>query len=91
MKIAVIVAFRLPAVVYPIEGVSVVTLDKDLQWVQRRVRQGDNVELACDVSGSPPPPVVWERNGVYLGVSKVCSTLIDRKLDVGWLKPELSV
>lgn len=67
-----------------------VTLDKDLQWVQRRVHQGDNVELACDVSGSPPPPVVWERNGVYLGVSKVCSTLIGRglrKLDSDWSRP----
>ncbi|KAE8746479.1 hypothetical protein FOCC_FOCC006844, partial [Frankliniella occidentalis] len=59
---------------YPIEGVSVVTLDKDLQWVQRRAKQGDNVELACDVSGSPTPPIVWERNGVYLGTSKVTTS-----------------
>ncbi|XP_034244832.1 follistatin-related protein 5-like [Thrips palmi] len=55
---------------YPIEGVSLVTLDKDLQWVSQRAKQGDNVELACDVSGTPAPPIVWERNGVYLGTSK---------------------
>lgn len=67
-------SFNRTKLLYPIEGVSVVTLDKDLQWVQRRAKQGDNVELACDVSGSPTPPIVWERNGVYLGTSKVATS-----------------
>lgn len=25
-------------------------------------RVGDNVEIKCDVTGSPVPPIVWKRN-----------------------------
>ena len=30
------------------------------------VRVGDNVEIKCDVTGSPPPPLVWRRNDADL-------------------------
>lgn len=53
-----------------IEGVSLVTLDKELQWVRRRAKLGDNVELPCGVSGSPAPPIVWQRAGQFLGMSR---------------------
>lgn len=31
-------------------------------------RVGDNVEIKCDVRGTPPPPIVWRRNDMDLSV-----------------------
>lgn len=44
-------------------GVSVVSLDKALEINHLTARVGDNVEIKCDVTGSPVPPIVWKRNG----------------------------
>lgn len=30
-------------------------------------RVGDNVEIKCDVTGTPAPPIVWRRNDMDLG------------------------
>ncbi|XP_031783658.1 follistatin-related protein 5 isoform X2 [Nasonia vitripennis] len=42
-------------------GVSVVSLDKNLEINHIPARVGDNVEIKCDVTGTPPPPLVWRR------------------------------
>lgn len=47
-------------------GVSVVSLDKALETNHLSARVGDNVEIKCDVTGSPSPPIVWLRNGIDL-------------------------
>ncbi|XP_055704069.1 follistatin-related protein 5-like [Phlebotomus papatasi] len=47
-------------------SVSVVSLDKVLETNHLTARLGDNVEIKCDVTGSPAPPIVWQRNGVDL-------------------------
>ena len=44
------------------------------------VREGDNVSLACDASGYPPPHIVWRREdgedilmaGKKLNIVEVC-------------------
>lgn len=43
------------------EGLSVVTLEKALEINRISAKVGDNVEIRCDVSGNPPPPIVWKR------------------------------
>ncbi|GIY07534.1 follistatin-related protein 5 [Caerostris extrusa] len=47
-------------------GVSVVSLDKALEVNHVTARVGDNVEIKCDVTGTPPPPIVWRRNDMDL-------------------------
>lgn len=47
-------------------SVSVVTLDKALEVNHVTARVGDNVEIKCDVTGTPPPPIVWRRNDMDL-------------------------
>ncbi|OXA59102.1 Follistatin-related protein 5 [Folsomia candida] len=47
-------------------GVSVISLDKALETTHVTASVGDNVEIKCDVSGSPPMPIVWRRYGVDL-------------------------
>lgn len=47
-------------------GVSVVSLDKALETNHLVARVGDNVEIKCDVTGSPVPPIVWRRNNIDL-------------------------
>uniref|UniRef100_A0ABD2XK46 Follistatin-related protein 5 n=1 Tax=Trichogramma kaykai TaxID=54128 RepID=A0ABD2XK46_9HYME len=42
-------------------GVSVVSLDKNLEINHIPARVGDNVEIKCDVTGTPLPPLVWRR------------------------------
>ncbi|EZA56439.1 hypothetical protein DMN91_009952 [Ooceraea biroi] len=42
-------------------SVSVVSLDKSLEVNHISARVGDNVEIKCDVTGTPPPPLVWQR------------------------------
>lgn len=42
-------------------SVSVVSLDKSLEVNHISARVGDNVEIKCDVTGTPPPPLVWRR------------------------------
>ncbi|XP_022249365.1 follistatin-related protein 5-like [Limulus polyphemus] len=49
-------------------GVSVVTLDKSLEINHVIARVGDNVEIKCDISGTPPPPIVWQRNNLDLSI-----------------------
>ena len=48
------------------QGVSVVSLDKALELNQISARVGDNIEIKCDVTGSPTPPIVWRRHGLDL-------------------------
>lgn len=43
-----------------------VSLDKALETNHLSARVGDNVEIKCDVTGSPLPPIVWRRNGIDL-------------------------
>lgn len=43
-------------------SVSVVSLDKSLEINHISARVGDNIEIKCDVTGTPPPPLVWRRN-----------------------------
>lgn len=43
-----------------------VSLEKKLEVAVVQARVGDNVEIKCDVTGSPPPPIVWRRNGFDL-------------------------
>ncbi|KAG8235847.1 hypothetical protein J437_LFUL015640 [Ladona fulva] len=52
-------------------SVSVVSLDKALEVNHLSARVGDNVEIKCDVTGTPPPPIVWRRHGADL------STLVE--------------
>ncbi|XP_075233144.1 follistatin-related protein 5-like isoform X3 [Lycorma delicatula] len=47
---------------YTAFSLSVVSLDKALEVNHLSARVGDNVEIKCDVSGTPPPPIVWRRN-----------------------------
>ncbi|XP_054711167.1 follistatin-related protein 5-like [Uloborus diversus] len=47
-------------------SVSVVSLDKTLEVNHVTARVGDNVEIKCDVTGTPPPPIVWRRNDMDL-------------------------
>lgn len=43
-------------------SLSVVSLDKALETNHLSARVGDNVEIKCDVTGSPVPiPIVWKR------------------------------
>lgn len=50
-----------------LSGVSVVSLDKSLEVNHVTARVGDNVEIKCDVTGTPAPPIVWRRNDMDLG------------------------
>lgn len=59
-----------------VAGVSVVSLDKALETNHLSVRVGDNVEIKCDVTGSPVPPIVWSRNNLDL------STLNEEEMSV---------
>lgn len=43
-----------------------VSLDKALELNQVSARVGDNIEIKCDVTGSPTPPIVWRRHGLDL-------------------------
>lgn len=43
-----------------------VSLDKSLEINHISARVSDNVEIKCDVTGTPPPPLVWRRNGADL-------------------------
>ncbi|XP_076231703.1 follistatin-like 5 isoform X1 [Calliopsis andreniformis] len=49
-------------------SVSVVSLDKSLEVNHISARVGDNVEIKCDVTGTPPPPLVWRRNDADLEI-----------------------
>lgn len=49
-------------------GLSVVSLDKELEVNHLSARVGDNVEIKCDVVGNPPPPLVWRRNRADLAL-----------------------
>ncbi|PRD32101.1 UNVERIFIED_CONTAM: Fstl4 [Trichonephila clavipes] len=49
-------------------SVSVVSLDKALEVNHVTARVGDNVEVKCDVTGTPPPPIIWRRNDMDLSV-----------------------
>lgn len=41
-----------------------VSLDKSLEVNHISARVGDNVEIKCDVTGTPPPPLIWRRYGI---------------------------
>ncbi|KAG7156991.1 Follistatin-related protein 5-like [Homarus americanus] len=49
-----------------VSSVSVVSLDKALEVNHVSARVGDNLEIKCDVTGTPNPPIVWRRNGLDL-------------------------
>ncbi|CAB0011767.1 unnamed protein product [Nesidiocoris tenuis] len=49
-------------------SLSVVSLDKALEVNHLSARVGDNVEIKCDVSGTPPPPLIWRRNNADLAL-----------------------
>ncbi|XP_014287301.1 follistatin-related protein 5 isoform X2 [Halyomorpha halys] len=53
---------------YSAFSLSVVSLDKALETNHLSARVGDNVEIKCDVSGTPPPPLVWRRNKADLAL-----------------------
>ncbi|XP_065567373.1 follistatin-related protein 5-like [Artemia franciscana] len=57
-------------------SVSVVTLEKSLEINHITARVRDNVQIRCDITGSPAPPIVWRRHGVDL------STLGDEDIRV---------
>ena len=42
------------------------SLDKALEVNEVSARVGDNLEVKCDVTGTPTPPIVWRRNGLDL-------------------------
>jgi len=44
----------------------VISLDKALETIHLSATVGDNVEVKCDVAGSPPMPIVWRRYGIDL-------------------------
>lgn len=44
------------------------SLDKALEVNHVTSRVGDNVEVKCDVTGTPPPPIIWRRNDMDLSV-----------------------
>lgn len=43
-------------------------MDKSLEINHVTARVGDNVEIKCDVTGTPPPPIVWQRNKADLSL-----------------------
>ncbi|KAK6630501.1 hypothetical protein RUM43_014846 [Polyplax serrata] len=49
-------------------SVSVISLDKSLEINHVTARVGDNVEIKCDVTGTPPPPIIWQRNKADLSL-----------------------
>lgn len=49
-------------------GLSVVSLDKALETNHLSARVGDNVEIKCDVTGSPSPPIIWKRYSTDLSM-----------------------
>lgn len=52
-----------------------VSLDKALETNHLSARVGDNVEIKCDVTGSPSPPIIWKRYSTdlsMLGEDEVC-------------------
>lgn len=49
-------------------SVSVISLDKSLEVNHVTARVGDNVEIKCDVTGTPPPPIMWQRNEADLSI-----------------------
>ncbi|XP_066987830.1 follistatin-related protein 5-like isoform X3 [Macrobrachium rosenbergii] len=51
---------------YTAFSVSVVSLDKALEVNHVSARVEDNLEIKCDVTGTPSPPIVWRRNGLDL-------------------------
>lgn len=51
-----------------VSGVSVISLDKSLEVNHVTARVGDNVEIKCDVTGTPPPPIMWQRNEADLSL-----------------------
>jgi len=53
--------YYIPNIIIIIIGLSVVTLEKALEINRISAKVGDNVEIRCDVSGNPPPPIVWKR------------------------------
>ncbi|KAG8190293.1 hypothetical protein JTE90_012583 [Oedothorax gibbosus] len=66
-------------------SVSVVSLDKALEVNHVTARVGDNVEVKCDVTGTPPPPIIWRRNDMDLSVLndeeiKVSQVFVDGSL-----------
>ncbi|GBN76920.1 Follistatin-related protein 5, partial [Araneus ventricosus] len=66
-------------------SVSVVSLDKALEVNHVTARVGDNVEIKCDVTGTPPPPIIWRRNDMDLSVLndeeiKVSQVFVDGSL-----------
>ena len=42
-------------------GIAMVSLDKALEVNLLSALLGDNVEIKCDVTGSPTPRVIWKR------------------------------
>ncbi|XP_037069309.1 follistatin-related protein 5-like [Pollicipes pollicipes] len=44
-------------------SIAMVSLDKSLEVNLLSALVGDNVEIKCDVTGSPAPRVVWRRSG----------------------------
>lgn len=50
-------------------SLSVVSLDKALETNRLSARVGDNVEIKCDVSGLPAPPIIWRRFATDLSAS----------------------
>ncbi|KAL3284650.1 hypothetical protein HHI36_018804 [Cryptolaemus montrouzieri] len=59
-------SFHLLSCCSVVVSVSVVSLDKALETNHLNARVGDNVEIKCDVTGSPIPPIVWRRNQLDL-------------------------
>ena len=47
-------------------GVAVVTLDASIAVRRVSARVGDNLEIKCEVSGTPTPHIIWRRNGLDL-------------------------
>jgi follistatin-related protein 5 len=47
-------------------SLSVISLDKVLEKNYLSARVGDNVQIKCDITGSPAPPIIWKRNGIDL-------------------------
>lgn len=51
---------------FALPGVSVISLDKALEVNKLITHVGDNVEIKCDITGKPSPPIVWRRNDIDL-------------------------
>ena len=43
-------------------------MDKALEINHLSARVGDNVEIKCDVTGTPTPPIVWRRYNIDLTI-----------------------